>query len=248
MSARRMLRPAVLVCTLAAAFAAPGAAHAASGCDIGAPNQQTWVFPGDGGNWESAGAWAPGPKPDADSNVCIPAGAGTVPITTAVVARSVEAHRPIWLQNGSLTISTDNPAEGSSTDSTLRLSKGTLGGTSPFEIKSGGALVWDGASTMSGAATTKIDSGATLTVDNTYTGSKYLTDSRVLRIDGTGTFSGTEGFYMANGSAVEVGGTLTWANDQPWSSACCGTQPTFRVLSGGTLEKNGGTLTSTLNL
>src|SRR4051794_8151352 len=235
MRARRFLL-AVPICAAvisAAVLLTAATTRAAGGaCDAGTPNQVTWIG-SDDQYWATDSAWSTGHIPTANQNVCIPAGSGRVLIVTDAVAASIEAHRPIWEQGGSLTV-TPTAGQESSTDSSYRLSKGTFTSTENWTFKSGGTLLWDGGSTIAGAGTTKFESGAHLTINDQAANSShthYVTDGRVLHVDGDATWSDADDIGLANAAGFELAGPMTVSNSQSFFSACCGTTPSMKVLA-----------------
>jgi hypothetical protein len=117
---------------------------------------------------------------------------------------------------------------------------GGLTGTANITIPSGGSFSWSGGSHW-GSSTTTIASGATLALSGAST--KTLS-YRTLIDAGTTTQSGTGNLIFGNGAslAIQAGGLYDLQSDSGFSLGA----GTGSVMVAGTLQKSGGTGTSTV--
>lgn len=125
--------------------------------------------------------------------------------------------------------------DGAATTDTLEITTGTLGGGGTLTVTD--ALIWDGGR-MQGSGTTILSEDAVLTIRGD--AAKSFRDTRTLRNDGTGTWSGSGGFSNSNGTLFLNAGTLevSAGTTDPFGSFFAGT-----FTNTGTLTLTSGTVT-----
>src|SRR5579885_1766261 len=174
----------------AALFVAPAPPAAAATCTI------NWTGSAGDGRWLTAGNWSPARIPNTTDYACIPAGAGTVTLTTGTTTLlGVDAEGSGLTLNGGNLKPTDTTQP--SIMRNLTLFSGTLNVDAGVSVSLPGTTTWAGG-ILSGPGTTTVPSGSTVNI----TGAARLQSGNTLVNQGTVNWS-AGAFCFGGGAVIE---------------------------------------------